>query len=146
MRPSHHRKGMVLALLGAAMLAGCGGAVQTGAKQISHVHALTTLYFRATSALGRAPASEQEFKEAINQGKVDLSVLGVSNIDELFVSDRDGQPIVVVYGKDAKGKTPDVVAYEQTGVDGVRLVGNRAGQVTEVDAAEFAKLVPSAKP
>jgi hypothetical protein len=141
MESSYRRKGMLLALLSAAVLAGCGGAVPTGAKQISHVHAITTLYFRATSTLGRAPASEQEFKEAINQGKVDLRVLGVGNIDELFVSDRDGLPIVIVYGKD-KGKTPDVVAYEQTGVEGVRLVGNRAGQVTEVDAAEFAKLVP----
>jgi hypothetical protein len=35
-----------------------------------------------------------------------------------------------------------VVAYEQEGLNGVRLVGTSDGQVQEADAAKFAQLVP----
>lgn len=73
-----------------------------------------------------------------------MSVLDIRSIDELFVSDRDRRPIIVVYGKDGN-QAPQIVAYEQNGANGIRLVGNRSGQVVEADAAQFAKLVPSAK-
>jgi hypothetical protein len=91
--------------------------------------------------LGRNPADEQEFKAAVGQGKMDLDVLGVSSVDELFVSDRDGQPLVILYGAQAKN-SQGVIAYEQTGENGVRLVGTSNGQVIEADATQFLKLVP----
>lgn len=128
-----------MALLLAAVV-GCGGAASVKRdKEISHVGAVTTLYFRAKSTLGKPPGSEQEFKEVIAQDNVDPGVLGVDSVDELFVSDRDGQPLVVDYGQtSAQG----VVVYEQVGKDGVRLVGFTSGQIEEADAAEFAQLVP----
>jgi hypothetical protein len=128
-----------MALLAAA-LAGCGsGAPAKRNKEISHVGAVTTLYFRATSKLGKPPTSEQEFKDVIAQDNVDPGVLGVGSVDELFVSDRDGQPLVVDY---ARTSPQGVVVYEQVGKDGVRLVGFTSGQVEEADAAKFAQLVP----
>lgn len=124
-------------------LIGCGSAGGEAAnKDINHVRAVTTLYFRAASVLGKRPETEQEFKQAIAGGKMDLSVLGVDSVDELFVSDRDGQPIVVVYGSALKSVAPGVVAYEQTGKDGMRLVGFNNGQVEEADQTRFAQLVP----
>jgi hypothetical protein len=121
---------------------GCGAdAGRDGSKDVSHVRVITALYFTATSALGRSPESEEEFKGQIAKASPDLSVLGVGSIDELFVSDRDGQPLVVLYGKQRAGAAPDVVAYEQTGKDGVRLIGNKSGQVEEADDARFSKLV-----
>jgi|SRR4051812_11345834 hypothetical protein len=122
---------------------GCAGKSPDRAKEISHVRALTTLYFRAASTLGKNPANEQEFKDVIAKDKPDLKVLGVSSSDELFTSDRDGQPIVILYGAAQKGGPGGVVAYEQNGKEGKRLVGFKNGQVEEIDDARFAKLVPS---
>jgi hypothetical protein len=131
-----------LASLAFVLLMGCGaGSVGTNrAKEISHVGAITTLYFRADSVLRKSPASEQEFKEVIAQQNVDPGVLGVGSTDELFISDRDGQPLVVNYGQTSP---LDIVAYEQVGKDGVRLVGFKNGQIEAADATRFAKLVPT---
>lgn len=133
------------ALLAIVVAAGCGGgsAGTNREKEISHVGAITTLYFRADSILRKSPATEQEFKEVIAQQNVDPGVLGVGSIDELFISDRDGQPLVVNYGQTAP---LGVVAYEQVGKDGVRLVGFKNGQIEEADAARFAKLIPTPAP
>jgi hypothetical protein len=124
-------------------LVGCGGS-SSGArsKDVSHLRAITALYFQANSRLGKNPANEEEFKQSIASSNVDWSTLGVSGADELFVSDRDGKPLVIVYGPPPQGRPMSVVAYEQEGLDGVRLVGMSNGQVQEADAAQFAKLVP----
>ena len=134
-------------LLGVVAFAGCGGGPPASAKstEVSHARVLTALYFTVASALGKSPDSEAQFKEEIAKRSPDLSVLNVGSVDELFVSDRDGQPLVVSSGPPAAGVDPTVVVYEQTGKDGVRLVGNRSGQIQEFDAAAFAKVVPTAK-
>jgi hypothetical protein len=134
--------GVALATVSIA-LSGCGGGSPTaGHNEVSRLRAITALYFRAASSLGRNPASEAEFKQAIADTKPDLGVLGVGSIDELFVSERDGKPIVVRYGPESGRAGRGVVAYEQEGVDGVRLVGSTNGQIQEADAAKFAQLVP----
>jgi hypothetical protein len=143
MRIDSTRELLLLAPIAAALLVGCGSSVGSAPKGVSHVGAISALYFKAASVLGRNPADEQEFKTAIGQGEMDLDVLGVSSVDELFVSDRDGQPLVILYGPRPKN-SQGVIAYEQTGKDGVRLVGTSNGQVIEADAAQFAKLVPAA--
>jgi hypothetical protein len=132
---------LLLAPVAAALLVGCGSNAEARQKGVSHVRAISALYFKATSVLGRNPADEQEFKAAVGQGKMDLDVLGVSSVDELFVSDRDGQPLVILYGAQAKNPK-GVIAYEQTGENGVKLVGTNNGQVIEADATQFLKLVP----
>jgi hypothetical protein len=145
MRMDSVRALTLLASVAAALLVGCGSNVGASPKGVSHVGAISALYFKATSVLGRNPADEQEFKTAIGQGPMDLDVLGVSSVDELFVSDRDGQPLVILYGPQPKNSR-GVIAYEQTGKDGVKLVGTSNGQVIEADATQFAKLVPPSAP
>lgn len=135
--------GRIYFIIGCAvLLSGCNTrSDEVRAKEVSHARAIAALYFRATSLLGRPPENEQEFKEAVSQGQMDLNVLGVDSVDELFVSDRDGQPLVIVYGKTPQGVARGVIGYEQTGKDGVRLVALNNGQVVEADGAKFAELV-----
>lgn len=121
---------------------GCGGSGGATAKGVPHLRVLTNLYFQASSKLGKNPASEEEFKQAIESQNVDWGKIGVSSADDLFVSDRDGKPLVVVYGPPPQGRPFSVVVYEQEGLNGARLVGTSDGQVQEADAAKFAQLVP----
>jgi hypothetical protein len=127
----------------ALALTGCGGGGSEAKKQaLSHVRLLTSLHTKVSSQLRRFPKDEQEFKAEIEKSDVSLEALKVDSLDELFVSERDGQPLVVAYGQAPADS--DVVVYEQTGVDGLRQVGHRIGMVEEVDAARFAEIVPKA--
>ena len=135
-------KYVLLLVVAASSLVGCGGSGAAAAKSVPHVRVVTALYFQANSRLGKNPANEEEFKQAIDSANVDWSTLGVSGADELFVSDRDGKPLIILYGPPPQGRPFSVVAYEQEGLNGVRLVGTSDGQVKEADAATFAKLVP----
>lgn len=136
-----HRRLFVVLI--AAALVGCGGgSAAPRSNEVSHLRAVTALYFQANSKLGKNPANAEEFKQAIASGNVDWSTLGVSGPEELLVSDRDGKPLVILYGPPAKPGPLYVVAYEQEGLDGVRLVGMSNGQMQSADAATFAKLVP----
>jgi hypothetical protein len=128
----------------AAALVGCSRNEGGGLKQeMSHVRLLTSLYSRATSKLGHVPRDQQEFKQAIAILAVKPEKMKVNSIDELFVSERDGQPLVVVYG--TLPKASDVVVYEQTGVDGKRQVGHRIGMVEELDEAGYNDLMKALK-
>ncbi len=69
-----------------------------------------------------------------------MSNLDIANVDQLFLSERDQQPYVVLYGK-RPANANDLVAYEQTGVGGKRLVGYSIGLIAEVDEAQFQELV-----
>jgi len=111
-------------------------------RELSHIRLITSLYVRAASQLRHNPKDEAEFKQAIASSDVKLENLRVNAIDELFVSERDGKPLVVIYG--AQLPASGVIVYEQEGVNGLREVGYALGKVAEVDAAEFAKLVPNA--
>jgi hypothetical protein len=124
-----------------ALQLGCGGATTaTVDPALSRVSLATALYKKAAREFGRPPKDEQEFKQAIAAAGMDAAVLKLTSIDEAVVSERDGQPLVIAYGGPPAGS--DVVVYEQTGVDGKRLIGHRIGQVEEVDEARFRELVP----
>jgi hypothetical protein len=107
----------------------------------SHVRSLTILHGLAVAKLRHLPSDEEEFKQAIATLSISPEKMKVSSFDELFVSERDGKPLVVIYG--ASNKNSDVLVYEQTGVNGKRLVGHRIGVVEEVDEAEYKKLTAS---
>lgn len=129
----------VVAIVAAAATIGCGGDGQKAAqKEISHIRLLTNLYVKSERELGRSPANLEEFKSAIAKMDLSLEAMKLTSIDEVFVSDRDGQPLVIVYGQSPNG----VVAYEQTGVDGKRQVGFKLGNVEEADEGRFKELVP----
>jgi hypothetical protein len=126
-------------LLVVTLLVGCTAENPTVTTGTSHVRLLTMLYNKATRDLGHVPKDEQEFKDQVKRAEISPESLKVNSIDELFISERDGQPLQVVYGTPPKGS--DVVVYEQIGVDGKRMVGHRIGMVEEVDDAKFKELV-----
>ena len=136
--------GLIAPLLLPAFLlasAGCNGKNENALKvESSHVRLLTNLHGLASSKLGHAPRDEQDFKQGIAAAHMSPEKLKVGSIDELFVSERDGQPLVVVYGTPPKNS--DVVVYERAGVNGKRQIGHRIGMVEEVDETHFNELVP----
>ena len=136
-------KELACGLMVVVALVGCGGGGGAASSdEDAQFRVLTRFYTRVSTELGRPPKDEAEFKEKIKAVNPDLSAVGAASVDDLFVSERDGQPVVVVYGEPLKGS--DVVMYEKTGVDGKRMVGHKIGSVEEVDAARFGELVPSA--
>ena len=123
---------------------GCSASSDSAAMtETANLRSIVSLYNYATTKFGRPPANEQEFKQFIaTEGTTIMERLNVTGPDELFVSERDGQPLVVVYGQRPQGMSRDVIAYEQTGVDGMRQVGTVLGMVQEVDESRFRELVP----
>jgi hypothetical protein len=89
---------------------------------------------------GAPPPDEAAMRAYLQSRMADLSEYGVKGVDDLLRPGRDGQPITVVYG--AKIVTPERspypwAAYEQTGVDGNRLVCDSRGGVYEIGDTEF---------
>lgn len=131
--------------LAALFTLGCSNGSQAAReKQTSHLRTLISFYNAAGRAQGAAPKSEEELKAYIEaKGKEVLDRLEIPSVDELFVSERDGQPFTVFYGKKPKGVRPDVIAYEKSGVDGKRRVGFDLGMIQEFNETEFRELVPA---
>jgi hypothetical protein len=88
---------------------------------------------------GHFPLDESAFKTFIRSDcKHVLSKHGLSDVDSIFVSDRDNKPLEVTYAKAAGTREfgPEtIVAHEDTGVAGKRLVALGSGAVREFDAA-----------
>jgi hypothetical protein len=127
------------------ILAGCGGTPSAAPASNADFQKLVALYSRMINA-GTPPTSEAEFKSAIKDRlKSVADALGVTDVDALFVSPRDGKPVVVVYGRRPPGMNSEVVAYEQVGVAGKRLVGFSLGTIEETDEQRFRELVPAPK-
>lgn len=137
------RSAVCIAVL-AGGVGGCGGPAKPPETQSGRMQAVVSLYGMARTVQGRAPADEERFKSFIaEKGAKTLERVKVTSADELLTSERDGQPFMVIYGKPPTGVNPDVIAFEQTGVDGKRQVGFGMGHVQEVDEAKFKELVPN---
>jgi hypothetical protein len=101
---------LVFALAGLTV-GGCyGGSGRASSKDTENLTSIRKAYMAATNRLGRPPKNLEELKSSLN-------VEG--NADELLVSPNDGLPYVIVFGADPRKY---VIAYEQKGVDGVRMV------------------------
>jgi hypothetical protein len=131
--------GLVACFVLLASATSCGRHAESShSPDNSHVRSLTTLYGLATTKLRHPPGNEKEFKQVLAMLSVKPEQMRVGSFDELFVSERDGKPLVVIYG--SPNKNSDVLVYEQTGANGKRLVGHRIGMVEEVDDAQYKAL------
>jgi hypothetical protein len=99
---------------------------------------------------GKPPQAVQQIKDFATKriNSEELSALGVTTIDDLFVSPRDGLPYKMVeYRKlPPPSGEPVVVFYEQQGQHGVRRAALLGGGTLDLDESLLAKLVPSFKP
>jgi hypothetical protein len=121
--------------------AGCNLRQTSKKSAPNHVGAVTALYELSKSKLGHAPSDEKEFKKAMQTVSVKPQNFKVDSFDELLISERDGQPLTVVYGP-AEANSNFIVS-ERTGVNGKRMVGLRTGIVEEIDEAQYKVLTGS---
>jgi hypothetical protein len=119
--------------------AGCNPRQNSKKSVPNHVGAVTALYELSKSKLGHAPSDEKEFKKAMQTVSVKPQNFKVDSFDDLLISERDGQPLTVVYGPAAANS--NFIVSEQTGVNGKRMVGLRTGIVEEIDDAQYKALM-----
>jgi hypothetical protein len=118
--------------------AGCNLRQNSTKSVPNHVGAVTALYELSKSKLGHAPSDEKDFKKAMQTISVKPQNFKVDSFEELLISERDGQPLTVVYGPAAANS--NFIVSEQIGVNGKRMVGLRTGIVEEMDDAQYKAL------
>lgn len=108
----------------------------------NNIQRLANLYFTYQSEHDwRGPADEAAFKEFLrNYNPANLQRIGIdpSKIDELFISERDGEPFKIRYGVPGSvmGSSEPVI-FEATGDGTHRQVGFLNMTQREVDASEY---------
>ena len=133
-----------------AMVSGCGGSKDPksmiAAANDSNVKRLATMYsFFHLKNNFKGPKDEAEFRgfiESQDPKRLSLADIDASDLENLFVSERDNEPFVIRYGKDTYVRGPSIpVIFEATGSDGMRQVGFCNGVMQEVDAEEYDRLM-----
>lgn len=128
-------------MLGLVMLAGCGGSdlpelADLNNSNIRRVHSIYKMYMSAHDFKG--PKNEEELKKhcaSDNTAKVLIERMGLdpTQLDDIFVSERDGQPFKIRWG--LSGIPDHAIVFEAVGVEGKRLVA--LSKPRELDAAEY---------
>ena len=151
----HHRKSswtVVTILCSGLAITGCRDGrppVATGTDRETRIvmNALAVLYGEYMNVhRGRAPKNSDAFRKFLASRTEELKQRKIDNLDQLLKSPRDGQPFIVVYGKRiAPTDTPGTVwaAYEQTGIDGIRMAVRVRGGVDLLQPEQFAKEFPA---
>jgi hypothetical protein len=137
-------------LLLTVVMLGCSASQEGSREQMqSNLRPLASIYGKFMAQhQGKPPANETEFNAYVaSLGVKQLAALGIDDPEKLFVSPRDHQPYIVLYGPGVLKGPPGpagmpVVAYEQVGVGGKRFVASSYGAVEAVDEARFRALVP----
>lgn len=92
------------------------------------------------------PTDEATFKKHLKGLRASVQYdykIDPENIDASFVSQRDNEPLVVLYGKGVgkiSGDSKHVIAHEKTGKNGKRLVVFASTKVDIVNEAELERL------
>jgi hypothetical protein len=118
---------------------GCGEGSNGQQQSESNLRMVAVMYSQYLSAHGgEAPHDESEFRAYVDSlGPGVLHRAGLSDLDELFVSIRDGKQFAVKY-QNGRWPLEGAIAYEQVGVDGRRLVATELGGVSEMTEKQFA--------
>jgi hypothetical protein len=141
----HVRIGAAALLIGSAAVLGCGEVSPTGGGDEFQTRRMlgmvATFYGDFLAERGAPPKDEATFRAFLQERSQQLERMKL-DVDGLLTSPRDGQPLVVVYGKRvAPADSPNTpwAAYEQTGVDGKRLAAQVRGQIVELTSDEIAR-------
>ena len=83
------------------------------------------------------------FIETINPGLLERVDVDPTQLDSLFISERDGEEFEIRFGvKGSDMSLPEAIIFEKTGVDGVRLVAFTGQKLEEIsDDAEYQRLL-----
>jgi hypothetical protein len=135
-----------IAIVGLLASLGCGGDSALDSPTALKMKGLANAYLDHVVGAGGVPADEGALKKHMRglRGSVQYDYhIDPNNIDASFVSERDHEPLVVVYGQDIgkiSGDSKHVIAHEKTGKNGKRLVVFTSTKVDNVDEAELNRL------
>jgi len=133
----------LVGLLFSALLFGCGKGDQiaddvakANKNNVSKVASCYALFLMRNNFKG--PKNKEELVKMIQDPAVagNMEMIGVdtSNVDEIFISERDNEEIKVRWGvKGSSLGTNEPISFESTGVGGVRLVCFATGVLEEVE-------------
>ena len=122
-----------------ALFSGCSNTkkmTEVYSTNIKKLHGSYMLYLENHGYVG--PKDEAELKNYLKNDATAIYLLKridvtPESVDEMFISDRDGQPFVVRYG--VRGEADHAVVFEAEGIDGMRLVA--LTNPTECDDDEY---------
>ena len=136
--PLHFYRPYVVLLLFVAVAFGCGERNSTPKLHESNLRVVAVLYSQFVSAHGgEIPHDADNFESFIQSlGPGVLERAGLSGLDELLLSRRDGKPFAVHY-ESVDWKLSHVIAYEQEGSDGTRCIASDLGAVSEITEQQF---------
>ena len=128
-------------------LIGCGDrtATQVASMNKSNIQRLSNLYAAHQNYKGgKGPKDEASFRTFVTEfdpAKLKMMQIDSGKIDDLFKSERDGQPFVFRFNVGGGRGSVSAVVFEQTGKDGKRMVGYTSAEPQEVDEAKYKDLL-----
>lgn len=134
--------GLIAVILGCLVFAGCGGGVEIDTTPenpaFSNLGGIAELYYMYRSRnRGKTPNLEQ-IKQYSTENSYTLNRLEVDNVDELLVSKRDNQPLVLMLeGSKLTHNGAKIIAHETTGANGSRMVALDNGGALLLNEEEF---------
>ncbi len=125
-------------------------ASRIGAMNDTRIKQLANLYMAHQIRNGsNGPKDEAAFKMFVKSGmpshRLEMMRVDPSKVDELFVSERDGQPFVIKYGQSGGPMSQLAVVFEKEGQAGKKQVAFTNGKVEELDDAGYQQLVQGKK-
>jgi len=122
------------------------GVTQTDTK--TQIERLFNLYKTYVDIKNKAPANEEalkEFAKGLSDKDKDERMIG-KDLESIFVSPRDKEPFVVVYGQSlSPGGAPVAVIYEKTGLNGSKYAALSIGYAEEYDLETLNGYIPKKK-
>jgi hypothetical protein len=137
---------VVIAMMGVLVSFGCGGDNSLNSPTAQKMKGLANAYLDHVVGAGGVPADEAALKKHMRGLRASVQYdyhIDPNNIDASFISQRDNEPLVVIYGKNIgkiSGDSKQVIAHEKTGKNGKRLVVFVSTKVDNVDEAELNQL------
>jgi hypothetical protein len=125
-------------------------ASRIGEMNDTRIKQLANLYMAHQMRNGsNGPKDQPAFKSFIQNGmaphRLEMMRVDPAKVDDLFVSERDGQPFIVKYGQSGGTMSKLPVVFEMEGQGGSRQVAFTNGQVEDVDEARYQELLRSGK-
>jgi hypothetical protein len=126
------------------LFSACGGGRTLDEQAQANLRRVAQFYQQyVASHDGTEPQSAEELRQWVaGSDPAKLAISSDTDLDAVFVSLRDGQPYIVVpAGKGGVTQQGDrIIAHEQTGSGGKRMVAFDIGRVTEMDEMLFVHL------
>jgi hypothetical protein len=137
---------LAFVMIALAGIAGCGGDNALNSPTALKMRGLANAYLDHVVGANGAPADEAALKKHMRGLRASVQYdyqIDPNNIDASFVSERDKEPLVVIYGQrlgNISGNSKQVIAHEKTGKNGKRLVVFASTKVAIADEAELEQL------